>query len=187
MWHIWSLLTKKTFWSSLHLDLIFMAAKLSAFCCSYWNHYFFLKPCRRKKAVNEFIFFLWRFILVKTFSVKPIDWLIRCVPQKILIFKLKNQTPRSMQSHSNWYNPLHHHYIQDYSHSLHLTNILGGFILLKSKTWKKKGSNCREGKKKKSLSPPLSLKFSLGKQTPNLCQQRQEQSPPLTNSRQCLL
>lgn len=166
MWHIWSLLTKKTFWSSLHLDLIFMAAKLSAFCCSYWNHYFFLKPCRRKKAVNEFIFFLWRFILVKTFSVKPIDWLIRCVPQKILIFKLKNQTPRSMQSHSNWYNPLHHHYIQDYSHSLHLTNIWGGFILLKSKTWKKKRFQLQGRQKKKKSFPPSFFEILFGKTNP---------------------
>lgn len=174
-----------------------MAAKLSAFCCLYWNGYFLSQVEEKRQLVNLFFFFPWRFLLVKTFSVKSIDWLIRWVPQKILVFKLKkNQIPRNMQSYANQHNLLHHHYIQDYSCSLHLTNIWGGFISLKSKTWekvpiagkaKKKKQKEKRKEKKKSLFPLFSLKFSLGKQTQNLCQWCQEQSPPLTNSRQCFL
>jgi len=34
-----------------------------------------------------------------------------------MVFKLKKQTPRSMQSYSNFHNLLHRHYVQDDYHS----------------------------------------------------------------------
>lgn len=92
------------------------------------------------------------------------DWLIRYVPQKILVFKLKNH----LEACDHTPTSIIHCTVTTYKVTsiLHFqTKYFGSgkaFIVLKKKIWIK-GFNHREGAGGESF--PLSLKFSLGKQT----------------------
>lgn len=120
------------------------------------------------------------------------DWLVRYVPQKILIFKFeKNQTPRSMQSYSNFHYLLHHHSIQDgwLPFFTSKQNILEGgkpLFCCKQKSEQKILTTGKGGGGGRVFSPFFEILFGKTKQTktPEVHQHWQKQNHLLANSRQ---